>query len=201
MKVLIVARTRMGSSGRCIGGISHDGKSVRLLTATGQHYDIGCPFQIGQVWELSYTPSTNLVAPHVEDVLVTAASFVSVEQNLLAHLRSRVTPWTGPIDQVFGGLLGYTGNNNGYISQARGVPPHSTWFWVPDSDLVLRSDNKHYDYRSLNGGLSYTGEPTPVPTISAGTLVRVSLARWWKPEDADDTFEERCYLQLSGWYQ
>jgi hypothetical protein len=191
----------MGTSGRCIGGIANNGTSVRLLTATGQHYDTSCPFQIGQVWELSYTPSTKLVAPHLEDVRVTASSFVSIEQNLRSHLLGRLTPpWTGSIDQIFGGLLGYTGNNNGYISELSGIPSHSTWFWIPDSDLSLRSDNKHYDYRLSNGGLSYTGEPAPIPTIVGGTLVRVSLARWWKPDGADDTLEERCYLQLSGWY-
>ena len=40
----------------------------------------------------------------------------------------------------------------------------------------------------------------PIKVIPAGTLVRVSLARWWRPEDSEPNFEERCYLQLSGWY-
>jgi hypothetical protein len=33
--------------------------------------------------------------------------------------------------------------------------------------------------------------------LEANTLLRLSLARWWQqaPE-----LEERCYLQLSGWY-
>ena len=35
--------------------------------------------------------------------------------------------------------------------------------------------------------------------IPAGTLIRISLARWWKPDDVD--IEHRCYLQLSGWYE
>ena len=35
--------------------------------------------------------------------------------------------------------------------------------------------------------------------IPAGTLVRVSLAHWWRPED-DHTGELRCYVQLSGWF-
>jgi len=33
--------------------------------------------------------------------------------------------------------------------------------------------------------------------IPADTLLRVSLARWW---DNEGRHEERCYLQLSGWY-
>jgi hypothetical protein len=28
--------------------------------------------------------------------------------------------------------------------------------------------------------------------------MRISLARWWKPDDSE--LSERCYLQLSGWY-
>ena len=33
--------------------------------------------------------------------------------------------------------------------------------------------------------------------IPLNTLVRISLARWWVPAGMS---EERCYLQLSGWY-
>ncbi len=29
--------------------------------------------------------------------------------------------------------------------------------------------------------------------------MRLSLAKWWKPEDSN--VEARCYLQLSGWYE
>jgi hypothetical protein len=82
-----------------------------------------------------------------------------------------------------------------------GVPGQSTGFWIPDRDLVLRDDGKHYDFRSRLGarGLSYVGEPEAKSQLKAGTLLRVSLARWWRPPDVDD-MEERCYLQLSGWF-
>ena len=78
----------------------------------------------------------------------------------------------------------------------------STGFWIPDRDLMLRADAKHYDYPDgcVARGLSYVGEPKPLPLLPAGTLIRVSLARWWKPDDAEPGFEERCYLQLSGWF-
>lgn len=45
--------------------------------------------------------------------------------------------------------------------------------------------------------IKYVGFAEPINKIPAGTLVRVSLARWWRPTE---TSEERCYLQLSGWY-
>jgi len=97
-------------------------------------------------------------------------------------------------------MLGFTGGNNGYIAERLGVPDYSTGFWIPDRDLKLRDDGTHYDYAKgfFRRGLKYVGEPEAVPTIPAGTLARVSLAGWWKPEDVD--IEERCYLQLSGWF-
>ncbi len=47
--------------------------------------------------------------------------------------------------------------------------------------------------------IPYVGlKENPPEIIPQGTLLRLSLAHWWTPEDADT--EERCYLQLSGWY-
>lgn len=202
MNVLIVARTRMSRDRRCIGGLADDGRSVRLLTGAGHHWDTSAPFQVGQVWDVEFQPAQNVVPPHVEDVLASKYDFVREQPALRNHLLGRVAPWRGGIDQVFGGVLGYTSNDNGYVCARLGIPDQSTGFWLPDRDLTLRADDKHYDYRDgrLNRGLSYVGEPAPVSVLPAGTLVRVSLARWWKQEDAAPDFEERCYLQLSGWY-
>lgn len=200
MNVLIVGRTKMSGSSRCIGGLAHDGRSVRLVKQNGQ-WDTSSQFDVGDIWDIDFTPMKGLVDPHTEDVLVNKFSYVGQQKNLAAHLLSRLEPWQGGIDQVFEGRLGFTGNDNGYISHARGVPAYSTWFWVSDEDLSLRDDGKHYDYPSdySNKGMSYVGEPAAIPIIPAGTLVRLSLARWWKPQDVED-LEERCYLQLSGWF-
>ena len=202
MNVLIVGRTKMGGATRCIGGISHDGKSVRLLDSNGGHWNTMAPFQIGQIWNLAYTQVAAPVPPHTEDVLVSQYQLIGTQPNLRAHLLARVQPWQGSIDQVFAGALDFTSNGNGYVCQRCGVPAHSTWFWIPDRDLTLRADGKHYDYSdgNLSRGLSYVGEPQALPSLPAGALIRVSLARWWKPNDAAPDFEERCYLQLSGWF-
>ena len=202
MNVLIVGRTKMGSTTRCIGGIARDGKSVRLLNNNGGHWDTSALFQVGQIWDVSYTPAANPVQPHTEDVLVSQCRLVGAEPNLRAHLLARVQPWRGGINHVFGGVLGYTSNDNGFVCQRLGVPAQSTGFWIPDRDLTLRADGKHYDYFHGDSprGLSYVGEPQALLNLPAGTLVRVSLARWWKPENAEPDFEERCYLQLSGWF-
>ena len=51
--------------------------------------------------------------------------------------------------------------------------------------------------RRARYNIPYVGCAEAIDLIPAGTLVRVSLARWWRPEGMN---EERCYLQLSGWY-
>lgn len=177
-----------------------DGTSVRLVKANGQ-WDTSSEFDIGDIWDIEFDKIGELTPPHTEDITIKKRRYVGSQQGLAAHLLSQIEPWKGGIEQVFEGLLGFTGNNNGYISHAKGVPGYSTWFWVPDKDLTLRDDGKHYDYPGayFTRGMAYVGEPTALPVISAGTLVRLSLARWWKPQDVDD-LEERCYLQLSGWF-
>jgi len=202
MNVLILGRTKMRSTSRCIGGIAHDGMSVRLLQSLGQYWDTSAPFQIGQVWDIAYTPVASPDPPHNEDVIVSKYRMVGNQPNLRAHLLTRIQPWRGGINEVFGNMLGYTSSNNGYVCERLGVPTQSTGFWISDHDLVLRGDGKHYDYREgfLPRGLAYVGEPSALRTIPAGTLVRVSLAKWWKPADAEPDFENRCYLQLSGWF-
>lgn len=206
MDVLIVGRTKMGGDGRCIGGIAADGSSLRLLRSHGTNWDVSAPFQIGQLWELTYTPAPKLIPPHTEDVIVSSFKYVNElaasSPELIRILTTGVVPWRGGIEQVFSGLIGFTGNNNGYVSQRIGVPKRSTWLWISDRDLTLRHDGRHYDYPDgafRKCGLSYVGEQIPLTILPAGTLLRVSLARWWSPADADD-LEERCYLQLSGWF-
>jgi hypothetical protein len=192
----------MGSTRRCIGGLTVDGESVRLLDASGNNPGTESSYQVGQIWDLIFTRPATLQPPHVEDVLVQRASFIGVQPDLGRHLLTRVRPWRGGIDQLFDGLVQFTWQNNGYISERVGVPASSTGFWVPDRKLVLRSDGKHYDYNGGAGdrGLSYVGESTPAADLPPGSLVRVSLARWWAPENASPGTEQRCYLQLSGWY-
>lgn len=199
MNVLIVGRTKMSGTSRCIGGLAEDGRSVRLINPTGQ-WDTSAPFHIGQIWDIEFKGAPALSDPHTEDLIVGNYSYVADEPNLIDRIKSLTSPHTGDISSLFNGYIRFTGSNNGFINHANGVPKFSTCFWISDEDVTLRSDGKHYECRhwfSLKG-MSYKGEPTPTQTISAGTLMRVSLARWWKPEDVD--IEERCYVQLSGWF-
>ena len=90
-----------------------------------------------------------------------------------------------------------------YIAQRTGLPHRSTMFWVPDQSLRLDCEGKRlrYRYPTSDGGrtLTFVGFQEPVPEIPAGTLLRVSLAHWWRPKERPEE-ELRCFVQLSGWF-
>ena len=70
MKVLIVAKTRQGS-GACIGGITFEGQSVRLIAADAATNErAGLEYQVGEVWEVDAVPAEHVTPPHVENVIV-----------------------------------------------------------------------------------------------------------------------------------
>jgi Dual OB-containing domain len=201
MKVTILARTRMHGGRVCIGGMSDDGKSFRLMTTTCDYHDSPCPYRVGEVWDMNVGPCANLEAPHLEDVAVLAAVLVGAASNLREFILERTEPWRGGVDCIFDGKIRFTGSGSGYIAQASGLPAISTGFWFPDRDLRFR-DGRRPAYSSDGDVryLSYVGTADPRPVIETGTLVRVSLAKWWRPQDADPSFELRCYAQLSGWF-
>src|SRR5437762_439916 len=73
MKVLILAKTRRGP-GACVGGITQDGRSVRLVAldaATNER--AGLEYGVGEVWELETAPVPEIIPPHVENILVLSA--------------------------------------------------------------------------------------------------------------------------------
>lgn len=206
VRVLIVAKTHM-SSGVCVGGLTRDtNRNVRLIPPGRFNQPFNTPFEVGQVWELDFHDVEEIIPPHVEGVVVTKQRLIGNVKNMREILMQRVHLWEGGTEQLFDGLLCLTGSS-GYISESQGIPSCSTGYWIPDRPLTLyeREDNKiyyHIDretnsrYPSTNS-IKYVGFAEPIEQIPAGTLVRVSLARWWEPDGAN---EKRCYLQLSGWY-
>ena len=70
---------------------------------------------------------------------------------------------------------------------------------MADKDLIHRNQyGKHYYYYN-NIRIKFVGYQSLVERIPAGTIIRLSLATWWSG-DNDGKGEDRCYLQLSGWY-
>jgi len=213
MKVVIVSKTKM-SNGECVGGINLDTKqSIRLLTSDGKNQSTDCGYKIGQVWDIDYQTRYNSTLPHNEDVLISSASYAgnATQKNLSKYIIQNSSPdtwslWCGNIDNLYNGLLEFTSTGSGFVSQRTGLPSMSVGFWIPNKDLILDKVYQEmygklkYSYPSSNGwrSVKYVGTDEPISKIPVQTLCRVSLARWWSP---DEETEERCYLQLSGWYE
>jgi len=205
MDVIIVAKTHM-SNAACVGGVLANGRLVRLLNEYGYNQDSDSDLEVGEVYTITFNERDYNRPPHVEDILVTSMSYkftFSSIQRMVDYLQEKlnVTIWRGSPDNLFDGKLQWTNNGSGYISENGEVPNCSVGFWIPDRNLTKRIfyEKVRYNYPNVNGWRSfpYVGFNEPIDTIPSGTLVRVSLARWW---DRNGETEDRCSLQLSGWY-
>jgi hypothetical protein len=200
-RVLIVAKTRMGEFYTCVGGIDLEtNENVRLLRPGNSNQPSSTPFNVGQVWEIEYIRRHDIFRPHIEDILVQRYQYSGQLTNLNKILLQRMRPWRGGINELFGGLLTLQ-NGKGYVSINKELPNTSTGYWIPDKPLCRSElDDKiyyMYVFENLHYAIKYVGFTNSVEQIPAGALVRVSLARWFRPSGAS---EERCYLQVSGWY-
>ena len=207
MDVFIVSKTKMKNA-VCVGAVSQDGRYVRMLTENGRNQDKDTQFDIGDVWAIEYKERESKIPPHIEDILVgnMTFKFTSTLEKMVLFLNKRLKIKTisGIPDLLYDGLLRWTNAGSGYISKRIGIPNNSVGFWIIDKDLI-RTEFKgkiKYEYpNSLGLGykrITYVGTQESIDVIPEGTLVRVSLARWWSPNGSN--IEERCYLQLSGWY-
>jgi hypothetical protein len=204
-KIFIVSKTKMANDHVCVGGIDLDTKmSVRLLDINGYHeMREECPYQICEVWEIEYISSPRPL-PHSEDTRVSSRKRTGILKQELSMLdilkRSKFNIYSGSIMNCFEGKFKCTNSGSLYISQ-EDIPNHSTCFWVCDRNLVRNGFDKiRYRYqdgtRQLGYNITYVGlEENPANIIPKDTLIRLSLAHWWLHEG-----EEKCFLQLSGWY-
>lgn len=203
--VLIVSRTQM-SHGVCVGGIVEEtNEFIRLHTDTGGNLPTEAPYQIGDRWHMLVEPAWNArPKPHVEDRQTTAVQYLGNVgmQGVANFIGQHCSITEGCITRLFNHTLQFSGHYflTGSVGKDH-VPNHSVAFWVADNDL-MKHDNSfqgkpgvYYLYGSYR--IKYVGFQTPLDCIPQGTVLRMSLANWWKKGDSD---EERCYLQLSGWY-
>ncbi|UZH56718.1 hypothetical protein JRG66_07660 [Salinimicrobium tongyeongense] len=199
MEVLITSKTRW-SDCCCIGGLEiTTGRFLRLMTSIGSYQPINSPFQIGEVWDLNYRYHPGK-PPHIEDVRVDRRQgplrkLDDIAEFILQHC----TVWQGNYNSLFSGKLKWTGNGSGHINNPSDLPTNSVGFWSSDRDLLWDGE-RYYRYTrrllAVDKRLPYKGMQPAIPVIPAGTLIRVSLAKWLPSERVED----RCYLQLSGWY-
>lgn len=200
-KVLIVSKTQM-NNGICVGGINRDTcELIRLHNERGGNLSSDAPYEIGDIWEIQVENAWNArQKPHIEDKQtkpirkienVGTEGIIDFVKNHLCG--NRITK--GCIDQTYEGCLNFCGTKN-YVNRSR-IPSFSTQFWISDTDLIhCEQLGKHY-YLYKNIRIKFVGCQSHVDKIPAGTIIRLSLANWW---NGDGSGEDRCYLQLSGWY-
>ena len=206
MRVLIVAKTRMGG-GACIGAITEKGESVRLIPFNADPHDgANREYEVGDIWEVTGEPETSLIPPHNENFVVHKKSRLHTTKDmkdLVSAIELLMPPKTGHPRVLYEGLLQNTKIGRLHITKQSGIPSYSTTFWRTDQPLLLDIEKQRprYRYPTGNGGCTFTfgGFQEPLETIPADTLLRVSLAHWWRPEDKPE-IEERCYAQISGWF-
>ena len=202
--VLILSKTQMNNNQVCVGGLTLKGRYVRLLDEDGHNQPESTDLAPKQAWEIEFTERPNNVPPHVEDIIVKnriRKDGLKDGVTIKDFIEKRKIPiWRGHPDNLFDKLIQWTSSGSGFIDEEGGVPEHSVGFWISDRDLK-KKDYKgvRYQYPSSNGwrSIKYKGLEKPVEIIPAGTLIRVSLARW-KSFEEDET--SKCWLQLSGWY-
>ena len=204
MDVIIVSKTHMSSSA-CVGGVLANGRFVRLLDENEYNQSADTNLNVGDVYTIQFTERQNRRAPHIEDILVHNWTFkfrFNPISNMVTYLREKLNPtipiWNGNSNIIFDSCIQWTGAGSGYISETGNIPRNSVGFWIPNHDLTRNDYNEkvRYQIAGTNRKITFVGFQNPVQLIPAGTLLRISLARWWSPNDD----EERCYLQLSGWY-
>ena len=203
MRILVVAKTRRGA-GACVGGITADGHSVRLIASDAASNErAGLEYEVGEVWEIDSVPDPDIVPPHVENIIVLRARRLRRSQRVAETIHRFMPPLAGGPEKLFDGVTRATAAGGLYIAERTGVPHRSTMFWVPDQPLRLDCEGKRlrYRYPTSDGGrtLTFVGFQEPLPEIPAGTLLRVSLAHWWRPKERPEE-ELRCFVQLSGWF-
>jgi hypothetical protein len=202
MEVLIVAKTHMKNA-YCIGSYDiTNRKNIRLLTANEDNQPLDTKFNIGQIWELEYIERPNIIKPHVEDILVKKATYIRNVNNMYDFLTQNVNIWQGSPETIFNGKISFPIGKSGFLEQKNSSLDQSVGFWMPDNDieLTILEDKKHYLYFGQQVySFPFVGTIGKVETISKGSILRVSLTRWWSPNT--QTIEKRCYCQLSGWFQ
>jgi len=199
--IIVVSRTKMGGENICVGAFDVTNKrNIRLLTSEGANQTSDFSLNIGETFKVVYSNKTSgITSPHTEDVLLKSYNPIP-SAPVLAEFKENCQPINGIITNTFNGLLSKQNGNALSIGMA-GIPDHSVCYWRTDAPLTLNTSfsNIKYDYTSgiFRASIKFVGMQDPILTIPNGTVVRLSLARWWSPPEET---EKRCYLQLSGWY-
>ncbi len=199
--ILIVSKTQM-HKGICVGGIIEQTcELIRIHNERGGNLSDDAPYEIGDRWIMNIENAWNVrPKPHIEDKQTSPIQKVNnvgisgIVKFIKTHNWGQKLT-IGCLEDTFEGCM-VTHSNKNFINREK-IPSFSTQFWIADSDLIYTEQfGKHY-YKYKQTRLKFVGFQEIVKRIPAGTIIRLSLANWW---DGDGSGEDRCYLQLSGWY-
>lgn len=196
-RIFIVSRTKMSGDSICVGAFDVDNRrNIRLLNALGHNHSANFPLQIGNVAVATYINRAGAVAPHTEDVLLQTHSPCISEKEVISLINQLANIIEGPITNCFGGRL-FSPDGGAMAIRRNNLSDHSVCFWKANRELILNRFGK-YEYRAerVSTTVKYVGFQEPLRLIPAGTVLRLSLSRWWNIDDR----EKYCWLQLSGWY-
>lgn len=216
-RVVITARTRIKDRDICLGGIDLDSmRTLRLSTAQSRNFTNDSPFHVGSSWIIDYTNRPNCIAPHMEDVNVDAYTHIADTfdfSKLFGANKLELRVWRDGPETLFDGVLtsemsqARTLAGGLYVFQGGKTPSMSLGYWSPNRDLRARRSRRHsgrvgFDVYYIDDSgtdgtvrIVHSGfEPLP-PTIPVGSMLSLSLARWWRPRGDSDQ-RERCALQI-----
>lgn len=198
MKVVVVGKTRMYNDQWCIGGLRlRDWASVRLLPpGLGRAWPTDTPLNVGSVVEVEGARPAQVVLPHTEDFRISHLVHLGrYTGDLPADICRNVQVARKGGVPVFEDCLCRIPPRSLAIRHGK-VPNFSTQFWIAHRPLIHEVARERDYFRIGGARVIYVGAQEPVAVVAAGSLVRLSLARWWAPGDQ----EEACFLQVSGWW-
>jgi hypothetical protein len=121
----------------CLHGLTEDKRNVRLLQSDGRYPPATTKFDVGQIWDMTFSPARRLVAPHSEDVLISTCKPIGQEADMAAFLHEHALLWRGGPDELFGGLLKSIMNKKKlFISDQTSFQPRSIEYWLLDAPMV-----------------------------------------------------------------
>ena len=201
--IVVVGVTKMGPVA-CVGALDCEtGASYRLVRRDGHSpFEANTDLRPGAVLSVELLGPARQDPPHVEDVAIGRYRQTGLMEPLaLARFvlgTSQAPIWRGGYERLFNGTLKQHKGLTVALRRGGSLPGCSTGFWIPSHPLVRSGEDRfllQQDNVPLFEVKSVALEPIQEHTLPAGSLLRVSLARWFKPAAK---VPEACWLQLSG---
>lgn len=199
---LVVSKTKMKNNHVCIGAITDSGKYLRLLYPDNSNMLENIDINIYDNLLIKYQKRKDIKLPHSEDINLYYAKKISTNNRPMLDILKKlnINIWKGNPTILFDNKLIWSNNywsSTAYIS-TKNISNNSVGFWISDRDLYLNKDRYEYVLDNITYSIKYVGIHEPQECIYKGTLIRISLARWWNNNGAFE--QDRCYLQLSEYY-